>query len=301
MDPRLCVTREILAALASEARRIANPPGQISPGAMAGERTSRQAGRGLNFDSLRRYQPGDDVRLIDWLATARMRTPWIRLYNEERERPVFLIVDQRLDMYFASQGQTKSVAAVKTAALLAWRSWHDGDRLGCLVFNDRELALHRCRAPRLSLNGVLDALLHYNQQLPQRYPTEPESSLSLSHILQRASRAIPRGAWVAILSDFHDLDPASEALLAALRRRAEISAFVVLDSLHLRLPSSGALAARYQGHEVAFTLSPSLKDGIQESITARLAQQQNRLTRLGIRVNHLLVAQDLIRQLQKGV
>lgn len=100
----LTLDRATLVALGNEARLIDNPPGQIPPGALAGERTSRQQGRGLNFDSLRRYQPGDDVRLIDWQATARLRTPWIRLYNEERERPVFLIVDQRLDMFFATRG-----------------------------------------------------------------------------------------------------------------------------------------------------------------------------------------------------
>ncbi|VDZ88998.1 Uncharacterized conserved protein (some members contain a von Willebrand factor type A (vWA) domain) [Lelliottia amnigena] len=143
----LTLDRATLVALGNEARLIDNPPGQIPPGALAGERTSRQQGRGLNFDSLRRYQPGDDVRLIDWQATARLRTPWIRLYNEERERPVFLIVDQRLDMFFATRGEMKSVMAAKTAALLAWRSWHDGDRVGSVIFDDASLSLHKCRPP----------------------------------------------------------------------------------------------------------------------------------------------------------
>lgn len=301
MDSRLSIDRQTLVALANEAKLIANPPGQIPPGALAGERTSRQQGRGMNFDSLRRYQAGDDVRLIDWQATARLRTPWIRLYNEERERPVFLIVDQRLDMFFATRGQTKSVMAAKTAALLAWRSWHDGDRVGSLVFDDSELVLQTCRAPRITLNAILDDLLRYNQRLPERYPSEPAGNLSLAQVLQRASKAIPSGAWVAVLSDFHDLDNDCDALLAGLRRRCEISAFVVLDDLHLRLPATGSLAATYQQQEAAFTLSSRLKDDIEQSITARLARQQSRLTRLGIRVNHLVVSQDLIKQLQKGV
>ncbi|HEY2452668.1 MAG TPA: DUF58 domain-containing protein [Scandinavium sp.] len=300
MDSRLSVDRETLLALVNDARLIANPPGQIPPGALAGERTSKQQGRGLNFDSLRRYQPGDDVRLIDWQATARLRSPWIRLYNEERERPVFLLVDQRLDMFFATRGQTKSVAAAKTAALLTWRSWHDGDRVGSLVFNDTDMTLHKCRPPRTSLNTVLDTLLHYNQQLPEQYPQEPASTISLAQALQRASGAIPNGAWVAVLSDFHDFDRNCDALLAGLRRRCEVSAFVVLDDLHRHLPASGALAATYQGHEAAFTLSSGLNEEIEQSITARLARQQSRLTRLGIRVNHLVVTQDVIKQLQKG-
>lgn len=301
MDSALQVDRQTLMALAGEARLLSNPPGQIPPGALAGERTSRQQGRGLNFDSLRRYQPGDDVRLIDWQATARLRTPWIRLYNEERERPVFLIVDQRMDMFFGTRGQTKSVAAAKIAGLLAWRSWHDGDRVGSTVFSDAKSSLQKCRSPRQSLPVILDDLLQYNQQLPERYPDESPASVTLSSVLQHASRSIPSGAWVAVLSDFHDLDAESEALLAALRRRCEISAFVLLDDLHLRLPASGDLAASYQGHEAAFSLSPRLKEEIQESITARLSAQEKRLTRIGVRVNQIVVAQDLIKQLQKGV
>ncbi|MEB6377860.1 DUF58 domain-containing protein [Leclercia adecarboxylata] len=301
MYSRLIVNRAMLMALAEEARLLTNPPGQIPPGALAGERVSRQQGRGLNFDSLRRYQPGDDVRLIDWQATARLRTPWIRLYNEERERPVFLIVDQRLDMYFSTRGQTKSVAAARIAGLLAWRSWHDGDRIGSLVFSDTEYSLQKCRTPARNLSAVLNDVLRYNQALPARYPEEVPASVTLSTILQRAIPLIPGGAWVAVLSDFHDLDATGEALLAALRRRCEISAFVTQDDLHLRLPPHGDLAARYQGREAAFSLSPRLKDDIEKSVTSRLARLENRLVRLGVRVNQIVVSQDLIKQLQKGV
>lgn len=301
MDSGLQVDRQTMMALAGVARLLSNPPGQIPPGALAGERVSRQQGRGLNFDSLRRYQPGDDVRLIDWQATARLRAPWIRLYNEERERPVFLIVDQRLDMFFSTRGQTKSVAAAKIAGLLAWRSWHDGDRIGSVVFSDDDLSLQKCRSPTRNLHAVLDDVLRYNQALPGRYPDDSAASVTLTHVLQRASQLIPSGSWVAVLSDFHDLDAPGEALLAALRRRCEISAFVTLDDLHHRLPSHGDLAASYQGRDTAFSLSPPLKEAIEQSITARLARLEKRLTRLGVRVNQIVVAEDFIKQLQKGV
>ncbi|EFE94154.1 DUF58 domain-containing protein [Serratia odorifera] len=301
MNSVLQVDRNSLMALAAEARLLANPPGQIPPGALAGERVSRQQGRGLNFDSLRRYQPGDDVRLIDWQATARLRSPWVRLYNEERERPVFLLVDQRLDMFFATRGQVKSVVAAKIAALLAWRSWHDGDRLGSAVFSDTACNLQPCRSPATSLPRVLEDVLHYNQQLPERYPDEPPATVSLAEVLQRASHTIPSGAWLALLSDFHDLDGRCEALLAALKRRCDISAFVILDDLPLTLPKQGNLAASYQGRHATVSLTSTLKDQIQQHIIARLAEQKNRLTRMGIRVNQIVVAQDLVKQLQKGV
>lgn len=292
----LCVNRQMLLDLGPQARLMANPPGALS-----GERASRQQGRGLNFDSLRRYQPGDDIRMIDWQTTARLRTPWVRQYNEERERPVFLLVDQRLDMHFATRGQTKASAAAKTAALLAWRSHHDGDRLGSLVFNDTTLALQPCSAPRRTLPALLDNLTHYNQLLAQQYPHEPERTQTLAQALQRAASAIPRGAWVAILSDFHDLDAQAKAMLAHLRRRCEVSAFVLFDDLHLRLPRSGTLAACYGGRSASVTLTSALSADIRQHIIGRLARQQQQLNQLGIRVNHLTVTQDLLRQLQKGL
>lgn len=204
-------------------------------------------------------------------------------------------------MYFSTRGQTKSVAAANIAGLLAWRSWHEGDRIGSLVFSDSDYSAQKCRAPARNLPAVLNDVLRYNQALPAQYPDEVPASVTLTSVLQRAIPLIPGGAWVAVLSDFHDLDATGEALLAALRRRCEVSAFVTLDDLHLRLPSYGDLAARYQGREVAFSLSPRLKEDIEQSITARLARLETRLTRLGVRVNQIVVGQDLIKQLQKGV
>ncbi|HAV1831650.1 TPA: DUF58 domain-containing protein [Enterobacter hormaechei subsp. steigerwaltii] len=301
MNSAVRIDRDTLLDLAAEARAIANPPGQIPPGALGGERTSRQQGRGLNFDSLRRYQPGDDVRLIDWQATARMRTPWIRLYNEEKERPIFLLVDQRRDMFFSTRVQTKSVAAAKIAALLGWRSWHDSDRLGGVIFGDKDYSLRKCRTPGGTLPPFLDDLVRYNHSVADTYPQETPDPLSLAAMLHHSLPVVPTGSWVAIISDFHDMDKECDALLSALQRRSEVSAFVMLDDLHLRLPAHGRLAARYEGQETAFSLSPTLRDGIKQSITARLSAQASRLTRLGIRVNQIVVAGDLLRQLQKGV
>lgn len=299
MDHQLTLDMSLLMALAADAQRLDNPPGQIPPGAMAGERTSRQQGRGLNFDSLRRYQSGDDVRLIDWKATARLRSPWIRLYNEERERPVFILLDQRLDMYFGTRRQTKSVAAAKIAGLLAWRSWHDGDRLGCAVIGDDELALHPCHAPKRNLMPILNDVGRLNALLPQHYANNQAQNVSLSEALQRIVKLLPSGSWLAIISDFHDLDARAEAVLAHLRRRCEITAYVTLDDLHQRLPPRGQLAAYYQNLTTAINLSASLSHQIQESVTDRLSRQQRRLQRVGVTVKTVVAGEAILPQLQQ--
>ena len=137
--------------------------------------------------------------------------------------------------------------------------------------------------------------------MAQQYPHEPQRAQTLAQALQRAVSAIPRGAWVAILSDFHDLDAPAQAMLAHLRRRCEVSAFVLFDDLHLRLPRSGTLAACYGGRSASVTLTSALSADIRQHIIGRLARQQQQLNQLGIRVNHLTVTQDLLRQLQKGL
>ncbi|PWW07770.1 DUF58 domain-containing protein [Mangrovibacter plantisponsor] len=301
MPGEMTVTREQLMLLATAARQLRNPPAQLPPGAQAGERVARQTGRGLNFDSLRRYQPGDDVRLIDWQATARLRTPWVRLYNEERERPVLVCTDQRLDMFFATRGQMKSVAAAQTAALLAWRAWHDGDRLGSLVFGDDRLQPVPCRSPAASLPPLLASLESFNAALPARYQSGTTGPVTLLSVLIRLDKMMPPGAWLAFISDFHDLDPACETLLARLCRRGSISAFIMLDDLHLRLPASGELGAYYQQVRTTVSLTPSLQQRIREQTCARLATLENRLARTGCRVNQLVVSEPLLPQLRPGV
>ena len=86
---------------------------------LAGRHASRLRGRGLNFEEIRRYLPGDDTRNMDWKVTARMRKPHVRVYTEERDRPCLLVVDQRQSMFFGTRRCMKSVAAAEVAALAA--------------------------------------------------------------------------------------------------------------------------------------------------------------------------------------
>jgi uncharacterized protein (DUF58 family) len=106
-------------------------------------------GRGLDFEELRGYLPGDDIRTIDWHVTARTQKPFVRVFTEERYRPAIIALDQRINMFFGSRVSTKSVTAAEIAALGAWRVFQQGDRIGALVFNDsgtKEIKPHRSRS-----------------------------------------------------------------------------------------------------------------------------------------------------------
>ncbi|MFT5361599.1 MAG: hypothetical protein ACI9IN_001348, partial [Porticoccaceae bacterium] len=96
---------------------------------LAGGHKSRFRGRGMDFDQVRLYQPGDDVRTIDWRVTARTQTPHTKIFSEERERPILVITDLRGPMFFGSQ-QLKSIIACEISAALAWAGLSANDRAG---------------------------------------------------------------------------------------------------------------------------------------------------------------------------
>jgi uncharacterized protein (DUF58 family) len=121
----------------------------------SGQYLSTLRGRGMEYDESRPYQPGDDIRQLDWRVTARTGKPHTKLFREERERPVFICVDYRRAMFFATKGVFKAVQAARLAALLAWRAQQQGDRVGGLVFAD---AIHHELPPRRNRTATLQWL-----------------------------------------------------------------------------------------------------------------------------------------------
>src|SRR5271163_1217726 len=152
-----------------------------------GRRNSRVRGRGLDFEELRAYVPGDDVRSIDWQVTARMPKPYVRVYTEERDRPTMLIVDQRINMFFGSRRSMKSVVAAEIAALAAWRVFHQGDRVGAFVFNDDATEEVRMRRSRATVLRILDRISHQNHLLRGDSRSQPRTE-RLNEVLESVAR-----------------------------------------------------------------------------------------------------------------
>ena len=135
------VTLDELVRLQHKASGFSFLPRQPVHSILSGRHASKLRGRGLNFEELRNYLPGDDTRNIDWKVTARTRVPHVRVYTEEKDRTVWLLIDQRVNMFFGSQQRMKSVVAAQVAAISAWRVLSVGDRVGALVFNDSEISV----------------------------------------------------------------------------------------------------------------------------------------------------------------
>lgn len=205
-----------------------------------GAERTRFRGRGMDFEEVRLYQAGDDVRSIDWRVTARTQVPHTKLYREERERPVFVLVDQRAPMFFGSQRCFKSVLAAHIGANLAWAALSNSDRIGGLVFGD---ANQRDIRPRRSKHAVLEflhQLQEFNQQL--RSPITPPEAKTLRLLLSDARRMAKPGCALFIVSDFHDYDQACEQQLFELARHTDITLIHVFDPLEKHLHSNSRLS-----------------------------------------------------------
>ena len=229
-----------LVKLRHQGRGLTFLPRQPIHSQLAGLHASRLRGRGLDFDELRAYQPGDDVRDIDWKVTARMRRPHVRVYTEERDRPTLLLVDQRVNMFFGSRLHMKSVTAAHAAALGVWRILAQGDRPGAIVFNDRdriELRPHRSDERAMA---ILHATQGMNRALRAKAEQRSEPG-QLNLVLERAARLASHDHLVVLISDLDGLDEHTHQLLNRLTRHNDVLVLLVYDPLERELPEAALL------------------------------------------------------------
>lgn len=200
-----------------------------------GARKSLLQGRGMDFDEVRPYQTGDDIRSMDWRVTARTGKPHTKLFKEEKEQPIFIVIDLRQSMFFGSINCFKSVLAAQCAALFAWSALHEGNRVGGLIIRDSELVEIPPRRSRHSVLALLDAMIRTRPQTESRTGWQQASEHLQLLVKQQA------GIWM--ISDFHDLQlPDLQRLPSRQRLAVQVN-----DPLELALPEAGALNIQHRG------------------------------------------------------
>jgi len=229
-----------LVRLKFAARNFSFLPRQPIRSLLAGRHASRLRGRGLNFEEMRRYLPGDDVRQIDWKATLRTRKTHVRVYTEERERSVLLLVDQRRTMFFGSVRNMKSVTAAEAAALAAWRVIAQQDRIGALVFNDSRIAEIRPHRSEATVMRILHEVLNQNHAVSLGPGTRSNGNM-FNETLRRCSRLAMHDSLVCIVSDGFGNDEESRKLLTRVAEHNDVLFVFVHDQLETELPSAGPL------------------------------------------------------------
>lgn len=216
-----------------------------------GSRESRHRGRGVDFAEVRLYQPGDDVRSIDWRVTARRARPHTKVFREERERPALIIIDQSQSMFFGSVRRLKSVLAAEAGALLAWHALEIGERVGGIVIANRQEHVFKPRRSNRAVVRLLGRVARCNAELDRNSNAEPGQLLAA---LRHATQVARRGYRLFLISDVAEFDEAHRRLLVKLARFNEFTLVLTIDPLERELP----LANRYaitDGHERAVLFS----------------------------------------------
>lgn len=298
MSRGVTITLHDLMRLREPASRIAHAPRIAAKAASAGGHLSSFRGRGMEFSEVRRYIAGDDVRTIDWRVTARTGQPHTKLFQEERERPVLIVVDQSKAMHFGTRRAFKSVAAAEAAALLAWSATERGDRVGGLVFSE---TIHHEVRPARGRGGALNFLRTLTQQNAPEGAAEPPGWVEA---ITRAQRIAKPGTLVYMISDFEKAEehPEVQASLAQLSRHCEIALVLVVDPLEKDLPPPG-LYTFSDGNKVTVVDSAvaKLREEHRARFEARHAQLERWQRQLGIKLIELSTAEDPVRTLHTSL
>ncbi len=269
-----------------------------------GQYLSPFKGRGMEFDEVRPYEPGDDVRTIDWRVTARTGKPHTKRFREERERSVLFWVDYRAPMFFATRGVFKSVFAAHAAALLAWSAVRHGDRLGALVFSETQ---HKEIRPQRGKKGVLhfiQALVKYHVREAQSaaVQTQEASESAASQSLMRLRRVARPGSLVFLMSDFRAMGAQSEAHLAQLSRHCDVLMFSISDALERSLPPAGHYRLTQGTKSLTLdTHQQSLRETYHEKFETRHADLKALSRRYGIYLLSASTTDDPLLTLQRGL
>jgi uncharacterized protein (DUF58 family) len=251
---RIYVTLDELLRLRHRAKGFSFLPRQPVHSLLVGRHGSRLRGRGLDFEELRHYFEGDDPRTIDWAATARRGTPHVRVYSEERDRSVLLLVDQRLSMFFGSRRAMKSVVAAEAAALSAFRVASLGDRVGAIVFSENGIIEIRPTARETGVRRILAEVVRQNRALSATSLLAPDPEL-LNEALRRAARLANHDWLVCLISDTVGADAESVRLVTDITAHNDLLSIFVHDPLEEALPDIGRAVMAEGDRQIEVDLS----------------------------------------------
>jgi len=244
----------------------------------SGQYLSAFKGRGMEFDETRPYTQGDDARNLDWRVTARTGKPHTKLFREERERPVFLTVDYRSSMFFATRGMFKSAMAARLAALIAWSARRHGDRVGGQIFSDAESVEFK---PEHGHRAVLRLLKTLADRANPQTAGAPETALQ--DALARLPRHARPGSLAFMFSDFRHLTAAGETSLGRLARHCDLVLVFIFDPLERHLPL-GTHRFSDGRRDVLLNADAGAADAYERSFQAREERLRGLARRHGIRL-----------------
>ena len=271
--PEVYVTLRDLVGMQHDAHGFSFLPRHAIQSLLSGRHRSRLRGRGLDFDEVRKYVAGDDIRNIDWRVTARVGSTHSKVFTEERERPVLFVVDQSSSMFFGSRRFMKSVIAAHLAALGAWRTLEVGDRVGGIVFDDTSLDYVSPKRDRRSAQRLLHLVATRNQALGPK--KEEASGKQLHEALKQVQQLVSHDFLVVLISDFQEFNDEIMKTMIQLSRHNDLIAAQVMDPLEENLPEENLV----------------LSDGILQSALEHQKRIRSRLKKKQMEIQHYFTSQ----------
>lgn len=272
---------------ALQRHRIHNP--------LSGMIASRVRGRGMDFSEVRQYQPGDDVRTIDWRVTARTGEPHTKVFQEEKERPVLILTDQSRAMFFGSVFAFKSVIAAQVAAILAWHALTQGDRVGGIVFDDDRHDEFRPRRNKKTVLRMLNKIAEYNQRLTRGVPGQGY----LMQAIRSAREAAKHGTSIFIVSDFSAMPESGLEHLEQLCARHDVMALHVSDPLESELPPPDRYTVTNGLSRIQIKTDARNRQAYRAAYDDHMAAIQETLTRMGAEFLTLSTSQPIADSLYR--
>lgn len=270
---------------------------QLKVSHQSGDVKSAFKGRGIELEELRAYSYGDDVRDIDWRVTARKQTPFTRVYAEEKDREVYVLLDLSSYMAFGTKKELKSVAAAKLAALVGWLCLENRDRFGALIFDGHEISFFKPSRNRALMPVVLKKISQVSQSLLH---LQSSSCDGLDKALKMMQNYLKNPASVFVISDFGSFDEAIQRSLAQLARKSRVCCVTVTDVLEFSPPAAGEyMISDSEGKNLVFnTTSKSFRTEYQQYFYAKRAVVKDFCRRFRALYMEVRTDVDLYKQLK---
>ena len=310
------LTSEILGRV----REIQVRTGRQVADVLAGEYVSVFKGRGMEFDEVRPYVPGDDVRSIDWNVTARTGEPHVKRYVEERQLTLMLMADVSASQDFGSRGRSKREATAELCALLAFSATRNDDKVGLALFHgDIEEYIPPRKGQKHALRVVREVLAHEDARAAEtveqpgfvarlrdawdrfatgRRPRQAREATDVGHALEFLMQVTKRRTICFVVSDF--LDDDFEHAMVTANRKHDVIAVLVTDPNELEVPDAGLVAledAETGETRVVDTSATAFRREVEERAKARVSDLHGRFASLGIDFIHVDASGDVIEPL----
>lgn len=263
---------------------------------LGGKHASKLRGRGMDFEEVRTYVPGDDIRNIDWKVTARTKKTHTKVFSEEKEKPAYIVVDQTQTMFFGSEYKTKSTIAAEMAALLGFKIQKEGDRVGGIIFDNDNSKIIPAKRDKKNLIHLLEEIVQYNHKLVNKQPIQKKE---FNSVLRRIENIITYDHLVIIISDFLDQSPDFIKYLKKISIHNDVILIRVNDNFDTDFPEQNIILTNHKKQVSIKGLKNKLPKKINKHIEQSRVEFKSELSKIGISIFDINTSEDPHTQLQK--